>query len=58
MELNRRNSEKSVTMARTDYFPSLNLMGQVDWNSAKLAGDDAKSWAVMGCSSGTFLTAW
>ena len=48
MELNRRNSEKSISMARTDYLPSLNVMGQVDWNSAKLAGDDAKSWAVMG----------
>ena len=34
-------------MARTDYLPSLNVMGQVDWNSTKLAGDDAKSWAVM-----------
>lgn len=47
MELNRRNAEKSVTMARTDYLPSLNLMGQMDWNSDKPAGDDAKSWAVM-----------
>ncbi len=47
MELNRRNTEKSVTMARSDYLPSLNLMGQMDWNSDKLAGDEAKSWAVM-----------
>jgi outer membrane protein len=47
MDLNRRNAEKSVTMARADYFPSLNVMGQMDWNSDKLAGDDAKSWAVM-----------
>ena len=47
MELNRRNTEKSVTMARTDYLPSLNLMGQVDWNSNECRGDDAKSWAVM-----------
>ncbi len=47
MELNRLNSDKSVTMARTDYLPSLNLMGQMDWNSTKIAGDDAKSWAVM-----------
>jgi len=47
MELNRRNAGKSVAMARTDYLPSLNLMGQMDWNSDKLAGDDAKSWAVM-----------
>jgi len=47
MELNRGNAEKSVTMARTDYLPSLNLMGQMDWNSDKLAGDEAKSWAVM-----------
>ena len=47
MELNRRNAEKSITMARTDYLPSLNLMGQMDWNSDKLASDDAKSWAVM-----------
>jgi outer membrane protein len=47
MELNRRNAEKSVTMARADYLPNLNLMGQMDWNSDRLAGDDAKSWAVM-----------
>jgi outer membrane protein len=47
MELNRRNAEKSVTMARSDYLPSLNVMGQLDWNSDKLAGDEAKSWAVM-----------
>jgi len=47
MELNRGNAEKSVTMARADYLPSLNLMGQMDWNSDKLAGDEAKSWAVM-----------
>jgi outer membrane protein len=45
--LNRNNAEKSVSMARADYVPSLNLMGQVDWNSGKLAGDDAKSWAVL-----------
>lgn len=47
MELNRKNAEKSVSQARTDYLPSLNLMGQVDWNSSAIAGDDAKSWAVM-----------
>jgi outer membrane protein TolC len=47
MELNRRNAEKSVTMARADYLPSLNVMGQVDWNSDRPAGDDAKSWAMM-----------
>jgi outer membrane protein len=47
MELNRRNAEKSVIMARADYLPTLNVMGQMDWNSDKLAGDDAKSWAVM-----------
>jgi len=47
MELNRRNADKSVTMARTDYLPSLNLMGQMDWNSDRPAGNDAKSWAVM-----------
>ncbi len=47
MGLNRKNAEKSVSQARTDYFPSLNLMGQVDWNSDRVAGDDAKSWAVM-----------
>ncbi len=46
MELNRRNAEKSVSMARSDYLPSLNLMGQMDWNSYKPAGTDAKSWAV------------
>jgi len=47
MDLNRRNAEKSVTVARADYLPNLNVMGQMDWNSNKFAGDDAKSWAVM-----------
>jgi outer membrane protein TolC len=47
MELNRKNAETSVTVARADYLPSLNVMGQVDWNSDRPAGDDAKSWAVM-----------
>ncbi len=47
MELNRVNAEKSVTMARADYLPTLNLMGQVDWNSEKAAGGDAKSWTMM-----------
>jgi outer membrane protein len=47
MELNRRNAEKSVTMARSDYLPNLNLMGQMDWNSDTFAGNEAKSWAVM-----------
>jgi outer membrane protein TolC len=45
--LNRQNAEKSVSQARTDYLPSLNLMGQVDWNSDRVGGDDARSWAVM-----------
>ncbi len=47
MDLNRQNAEKSVSQARADYLPSLNLMGQTDWNSEKLGGGDAKSWAVM-----------
>lgn len=47
MDLNRKNAEKSVTQARTDYLPSLNLMGQMDWNSENFAGSDAKSWTVM-----------
>ncbi|HTG01135.1 MAG TPA: TolC family protein [Nitrospirota bacterium] len=47
MELNRRNAEKSVSAARADYFPTLNIMGQMDWNSDRIAGDEAKSWAVM-----------
>ncbi len=47
MDLNRRNADKSVDMARTDYLPKLNLIGQVDWNSDRAAGDDARSWAVM-----------
>jgi outer membrane protein len=47
MDLNRRIAEESVRVARADYLPSLNLMGQMDWNSDKFAGDDAKSWAVM-----------
>jgi outer membrane protein TolC len=45
--LNRKNAEASVKQARTDYIPSLNLMGQADWNSDRFAGNDAKSWAVM-----------
>ena len=45
--LNRQNAEKAVGKARTDYLPSLNLMGQTDWNSSRIAGDEAKSWAVM-----------
>jgi outer membrane protein len=47
INLNRKNAETNVSQARTDYVPSLNLMGQVDWNSDRLAGNDAKSWAVM-----------
>lgn len=45
--LNRRNAEKAVSKARTDYLPSLNLMGQADWNSDRIAGDNGGSWAVM-----------
>jgi outer membrane protein TolC len=45
--LNRRNAEAGVGQARADFIPSLNLIGQVDWNSTRIAGDDAKSWAVM-----------
>jgi outer membrane protein TolC len=45
--LNRKNAEANISQARTDYIPSLNLMGQVDWNSDRIAGNDAKSWAVM-----------
>jgi TolC family type I secretion outer membrane protein len=47
MDRNRKNAEANVRQARTDYVPSLNLMGQVDWNSDRIAGSDAKSWAVM-----------
>ncbi len=47
MGLNRKNAETGVAMAKSDYMPSLNVMGQADWNSSGLAGDDAKSWAVM-----------
>ena len=47
MGLNLRNAEKSVSQARTDYLPSLNLMAQVDWNSVQPGGSDAKSWAMM-----------
>jgi outer membrane protein len=47
MDLNRKNAEKSVRQANTDYLPSLNLMGQADWNSDRFAGDNAKSWTVM-----------
>lgn len=47
MNLTRRNAEAGVSQARTDYLPTLNVMGQVDWNSRDLGGDDARSWAVM-----------
>ncbi|MHB8845044.1 MAG: TolC family protein [Nitrospirota bacterium] len=47
MDRNRKNAEANIKQARTDYMPSLNLMGQVDWNSDRIAGSDAKSWAVM-----------
>lgn len=47
LDRNRKNAETNVKQARTDYIPSLNLMGQVDWNSDRPAGSDAKSWAVM-----------
>jgi len=47
LNLNRKNAETGVSQARSDFIPSLNLMGQVDWNSTRPAGDDAKSWAVM-----------
>src|SRR5512135_1486246 len=46
MELNRANAEQSVSMARADYLPSLSVMGQADWNSDRVAGEDAKSWAL------------
>src|SRR3990172_5390774 len=46
-ELNRRNAETGVGQARADYLPSLNLAGQVDWNSTNVAEAEAKSWAVM-----------
>ena len=47
LDRNRMNAEVNVKQARADYLPSLNLMGQVDWNSDRPAGNDAKSWAVM-----------
>ncbi len=47
MELNRKNAEAGIGQARAEYLPSLNLMGQVDWNSTNAAEADAKSWAVM-----------
>lgn len=47
LDRNRKNAEANVKQARTDYIPSLNLMGQVDWNSYRPVGNDAKSWAVM-----------
>ncbi len=46
-ELNRKNAEAGIGQARADYLPSLNLMGQADWNSTSVAEADAKSWAVM-----------
>ena len=46
MELNRANADQSVSLARADYLPTLSVMGQADWNSDRIAGDDAKSWAL------------
>ena len=45
--LNRRNAEANISRARADYIPALNLMGQLDWNSDRFAGDEGRSWAVM-----------
>jgi outer membrane protein TolC len=47
LDLNRKNADAGVRQARTDYLPTVNLMGQVDWNSDRFAGNDARSWAVM-----------
>jgi len=47
LDLNRKNAEAGVRQARTDYLPTVNLMGQMDWNSDRFAGNDARSWAVM-----------
>ncbi len=47
LNYNRKNAEAGVSTARADYIPTLNLMGEVDWNSYRPAGDEAKSWAVM-----------
>jgi len=47
MALNRQNAEKTVSRARADYLPNFNVVGQVDWNSERFAGDDGRSWAVM-----------
>jgi outer membrane protein len=47
MGLNRKNAEEAVRVAQSDYLPTLNVMGQMDWNSDNFVGDDAKSWAVM-----------
>ena len=46
MTLNRRNAEAGISQARTEYYPSVNLMGQVDRNSENVTGDAANSWAV------------
>ncbi|HEY6010342.1 MAG TPA: TolC family protein [Nitrospirota bacterium] len=45
--LNRRNADMNIRQARTDFVPTLNLMGQMDWNSDRFAGDEGRSWAVM-----------
>jgi outer membrane protein len=47
LDRNRKNAEANVRQARSDYIPTLNLMGQTDWNSDRIGGSDAKSWAVM-----------
>lgn len=44
---NRENAETGVNQARTDFIPSLNLLGEVDWNSDRFGGNDAKSWMVV-----------
>jgi outer membrane protein len=47
LDYNRKNAEAGVKQARTDYMPTVSLMGQTDWNSGAPVGSDAKSWTVM-----------
>ncbi|HEX9861403.1 MAG TPA: TolC family protein [Nitrospirota bacterium] len=48
MELDVRNMEKGVTMARTGYLPNLNLIGRYEFDDKDLFGSRRESYTLMG----------
>lgn len=48
MELDVRNMEKGVTMARTGYLPNLNLIGRYELDDKDLFGSRGESYTLMG----------